>query len=139
MGSMSSNPLGKDTKNLTVNVDKEVYDSVRELAAASGVKLSEYLRAIILEAKRNNFQIEVVSKAVKTEPLEFQVNTKLEIEGKISDRLEAVMNRLDEIESTIQESINPTIPSAAEEPSSYGPPPKVELVPKKKPPFKKEA
>lgn len=47
---MGTNPLGKGTQNLSVNVPSEMKEALQELADKSGVKLSQYLRAILMKA-----------------------------------------------------------------------------------------
>jgi len=46
---MPSNPLGPDTKNLTVNVPSTLHTELTLLARASGKKLGAYVRKVLEE------------------------------------------------------------------------------------------
>ena len=46
---MPSNPIGPDTKNLTVNVPSTLHAELTRLARASGKKLGAYVRKILEE------------------------------------------------------------------------------------------
>jgi|GEM_PF-1318750 len=44
---MSTNPLGPGTRNISTNVPNELYISVYEMATNSGVKIGEFVRALM--------------------------------------------------------------------------------------------
>lgn len=46
---MPSNPIGPDTKNLTVNVPSALHAELTRLAGASGKKLGAYVRKVLEE------------------------------------------------------------------------------------------
>ena len=46
---MPSNPIGPDTKNLTVNVPSTLHAELTRLAGASGKKLGAYVRKVLEE------------------------------------------------------------------------------------------
>lgn len=45
-----TNPIGSNTRNLTVNIPATLYVALEQLAAASGFKLGAYARAILGDA-----------------------------------------------------------------------------------------
>ena len=47
---MSSNPLGKGTKNVTANVPISLFLELTRLATISGVKVGEYARTVLEDA-----------------------------------------------------------------------------------------
>lgn len=54
---MGTNPLGKGTKNVSVNMTEELRDSVAALAEASGLTLSAYVKAVLSEAVADGAKI----------------------------------------------------------------------------------
>lgn len=47
----TTKPIGKDTRNLTANVGNDLYGDVGRLAAISGCKQGEYVRAVLEYAR----------------------------------------------------------------------------------------
>lgn len=50
--SKSGNPLGPNTRNLTVNVPADQYIALEQLCGASGCRYGEYIRALLDVAVR---------------------------------------------------------------------------------------
>lgn len=47
---MGTNPLGRGTKNLSVNVPVPMREALEKLAQASGLTLSQYVRLVLTKA-----------------------------------------------------------------------------------------
>jgi hypothetical protein len=50
---MGTNPVGKGTKNVSVNMPEELRESLSRLADASGVSLSAYIKGVLGEAAKD--------------------------------------------------------------------------------------
>ncbi len=68
MGNATTNPLGKDTKNLGANLPIEVIKTLKDLAEESGHGISTYLRLVLIEVARRGVLVE--QKTVLLGPLE---------------------------------------------------------------------
>ena len=55
---MPTNPIPKGTKNLTVNVPAELHQEMQSLASASSMKLSQYVRGLLLMARDQKVKVE---------------------------------------------------------------------------------
>lgn len=55
---MSTNPIGPDTKNLSVNMRTESKEDLEKLAAESGMTLSAYCREVFKLAEKENVTFE---------------------------------------------------------------------------------
>lgn len=53
---MATNPIGKGTKNVTVNMPEELKKALQELADASGLSLGHYIRAVLADAKKEQIK-----------------------------------------------------------------------------------
>jgi hypothetical protein len=54
---MGTNPIGKGTKNVSVNMPEDLQRSLAKLAEASGVTLSAYIKAVLAEAALDGARI----------------------------------------------------------------------------------
>jgi hypothetical protein len=61
-----SNPLGKDTVNLSVNLPLDLYEEIKRLAARNEMKPSGYVRLILNQARKNQTQFEIIEPKVVT-------------------------------------------------------------------------
>jgi hypothetical protein len=48
---MATNPIGRGTRNVTVNMSEALKKSLEELAAKSNMSLGEYIRNVLEEAR----------------------------------------------------------------------------------------
>lgn len=60
---MGTNPIGRGTENLSVNVPSAMKAALQTLADASGMKLSEYLRRILQRVVEDNVTYRVLTEA----------------------------------------------------------------------------
>lgn len=60
---MGTNPLGRGTTNLSVNVPQAMKDALQDLADASGMPLSAYLRRVLKTVVDQGTQYTVLSTA----------------------------------------------------------------------------
>lgn len=51
---MATNPIGRGTKNVTVNMSESLKKALEELAVKSNMSLGEYIRAVLEEARTQN-------------------------------------------------------------------------------------
>ncbi len=58
MNMSRTNPLGKGTRNLAVNVTDKLHSDLLALARASSVKLGEYCRVILRDAVEKQIRVE---------------------------------------------------------------------------------
>jgi len=58
---MATNPLGKNSKNIVVNVPDFLYEAIQILAARNGMKMGAYVRNVLSEAKEKQLQFKTVS------------------------------------------------------------------------------
>jgi predicted DNA-binding protein len=54
---MGTNPLGKGTKNVSVNMAEELRDELAKLADASGLTLSAYIKTVLADAVKDGATI----------------------------------------------------------------------------------
>lgn len=59
---MATHPIGKGTRNLSVNIPQSWRDELDRLARASGMRLSEYVRILLEDAitRRLRFRFEAI-------------------------------------------------------------------------------
>ena len=65
---MPSNPIGPDTKNLTVNVPSALHAELARLARASGKKLGAYVRKVLEETAEHQVIYREVRETFKNFP-----------------------------------------------------------------------
>lgn len=65
---MPSNPIGPDTKNLTVNVPSSLHAELSRLAGASGKKLGAYVRKVLEETVQHRVIYREVRETYQNEP-----------------------------------------------------------------------
>jgi hypothetical protein len=58
---VATNPQGKNTKNLVVNLPDWLYDAIKQLAEKNNMKLGAYVRHVLLEAKEKNTQFKAIA------------------------------------------------------------------------------
>ncbi len=56
---MGTNPLGRGTKNLSVNVPASMRQALEQLAQASGLTLSQYVRLVLTKAVTSGHAYEI--------------------------------------------------------------------------------
>lgn len=56
---MPTNPIGPETRNMSINVPHGLHADISELAQESGMKLSEYLRALLRRAVETRTVFEI--------------------------------------------------------------------------------
>lgn len=56
---MGTNPLGRGTKNLSVNVPTSMRQALERLAEASGMTLSQYVRLVLTKAVTSGHAYEI--------------------------------------------------------------------------------
>ncbi len=64
---MATNPIGRGTKNVTVNMPEELKQSLAELAKLSNMSLGEYIRAVLEEARKENVRYQAKVERVSDE------------------------------------------------------------------------
>lgn len=70
---MGTNPLGRGTKNLSVNVPTSMRQALERLAEASGMTLSQYVRLVLTKAVTSGHAYEIretITPYVSSEPAE---------------------------------------------------------------------
>lgn len=55
---MATNPIGKGTKNVTVNMPEELRDALQELAKKSEMTLGQYIRTVLEDAKKDRVRFQ---------------------------------------------------------------------------------
>lgn len=64
---MATNPIGKGTKNLTINIPDDLDGDLRKLATASKMRLGPYIRALLEEARRDQILYQAKIERIKLE------------------------------------------------------------------------
>ncbi len=64
---MATKPIGRGTRNVTVNMREDLKKALEQLATKSGMSLGEYIRAVLEEARTENVRYQSKVERVKTD------------------------------------------------------------------------
>lgn len=73
---MATNPIGPETRNMSINVPNELHARISGLARESGMKLSAYLRALLNRAVDARTVFEVRQREQVAESASVSASTK---------------------------------------------------------------
>ncbi len=66
---MATNPIPKDSVNLSVNVSKEIHSDLKRLAKQSSMTLSQYVRYVLTVARDGKLQVKTRYRISESAPL----------------------------------------------------------------------